>query len=109
MTGRGPTWPSKTRDSLELVVLGKVKLLAETDSPRTFEVEVEKILYGSTADKTIRFTSYWKQDGQRFILALMPDLNAGEPYQLRYRLDAAEERGAPRTGRGALRLQRPRL
>ena len=75
---------------IQLVVLGTAKRLEGPDSrPLVYEVEVDKVLYGSFADKRLRIHNrFYVPTGERHIFALVPDAY-GDPadYELRYHLE----------------------
>jgi hypothetical protein len=76
----------------ELIVRGRV-LRRRSKGSDTWEVAVEKALYGRWAGKTIRFSSspHWPLD--RGIYALVPSDDADQaPFQLRYSVAVTEEK-----------------
>ena len=80
---------------IQLVVLGTAKCREPHESQASvYEVQVEKVLYGGTADKTLRFHEYFDIPGpKRKIFALVPKAYAGPTdYELKYYVDVKEEK-----------------
>jgi WD40 repeat protein len=77
---------------IELVVLGRVKRGRQQESDN--ELKVEKVLYGSTPDKTLRFDGHVYAGGpERQIFALVPQAHGGTTdYELKYAVDVKEEK-----------------
>jgi WD40 repeat protein len=74
-----------------LVVLGKCKTITPTSGGKgVFEVQVEKVIYGSIPGKTVRFTYNWNaEEGVPLVLALTDSIY-GDVCELKYSLDASE-------------------
>ena len=87
--------------TIELVVAGRVESVEkrEDESPAC-TVRVERVLYGSTSEKTIRFPSYWDEENKELqFFSFQPALIHGDPeqaasfkYELRYPTPISEER-----------------
>jgi WD40 repeat protein len=83
----------------ELVVLGKARLVEGED----YELTVEKVLYGSWADRTLRYRERGDYDGQHLIVALIPNVHPGKTRFARgYSKDAAEEKAMRALGEARL-------
>jgi WD40 repeat protein len=76
----------------ELIVLGKLKVGANTDRKRIDEFEIEKVLAGATSAKKLRVSGAYRE-GQRLILALVHDhYDADKSYDVLHRFDPDEEK-----------------
>lgn len=78
---------------IKLVVLGTATLREQDKSKEpAYELKVEKVLYGSTADKTLRFSEHFYVP-QRRIFALVPEAYGGPAdYEVKYDVDVKEEK-----------------
>ncbi|MGA2796456.1 MAG: WD40 repeat domain-containing protein [Thermoguttaceae bacterium] len=79
---------------IQLVVLGTAKRDEKYESGDVvYELKVEKVLYGSTAEKTMRFHEHFYISGpERQIFALVPQAYGGPAdYELKYHVDVKEE------------------
>jgi len=87
--------PSEVSTPPELVVLGQVSLKGEARHEGTCTVVVEKVIYGSTAQKTLAFSYGWSPGEGRMIVALSPSIyTADPPWRLKYDLKPGEEAAA---------------
>ncbi len=80
---------------IQLVVLGTASRPEKNESRGVvYELLVEKVLYGSTPDKTLRLHDRgWSQGPVRRIFALCPQAYGGPTdYDLKYQLDVKEEK-----------------
>lgn len=104
--GYGFGYGNFARRSPELVVLGTIRVLKKVGVERTFEVTVEKVLYGHTKEKLLTFYgSYYFDDGTRQIVALFPGFYAFEkPYILSHVADPDEEKAMRALGEARLDL-----
>jgi WD40 repeat protein len=86
--------PEMNSGPIELVVLGRVNHPEKDGSRRPdYELRVEKVLYGSTPNTTLRFQEHFFIPGaDRQIFALVPQAYGGSAdYELRYHVDVKEE------------------
>jgi hypothetical protein len=86
-----PGMPSR----VDLVVLGTAKRLDETTRwhQLIYELKVEKTLYGSTTDKTLRFHSYCSvPESERRIFALAQAYGDPRDFELTYEVDIKVEK-----------------
>ena len=90
---QGPVNADTSSCRTQLVVLGTAECCEQDDS-LVYEIEVEKILYGSTPDKTLSFHEHFHISGpERQIFALVPKRWEGPTdYELKYHLDVREEK-----------------
>ncbi len=85
--------PGEPDGPIGVVVLGTSKAVAKPEvGERVYEVQIEKVLYGSLPGNTVRFTYRWEVDEEKpLIFALVPDVYE-DRFELFYTLDAQELR-----------------
>ncbi len=89
----GYVWPGTTMP-VELIVLATPVTVTEgtPDRDPVFEARIDKLIYGHTPDKSVRFSTRSLATGKPVILALAPDVyDAKVPYRLEYELNASEQ------------------
>ena len=87
--------PEMNLGPIKLIVLGTVKCREQAGSRMLdYELKVEKVLYGGTTDKTLRFHEYFYIPGpERQIFALVPEAYGGSAdYEVKYHVDVKEEK-----------------
>ncbi len=88
---RRTNYPGEPERPIGLVVLGKCKTITPPSAgDGVFEVQVEKVLYGSIPGKTVRFTHPWAvEEDKPLIVALVPAVY-NDQYEFKYVLDGSE-------------------
>lgn len=93
--GRRTNYPGESERPVSLVVLGPTKVIkAPSEGDGVFEVTVEKVLYGSTSAKKVRYAWLWDhtEGGGTQITALAEAPYEGEAeFDQRYIMPASDE------------------
>ncbi len=84
-------YPFGSTMPIGLVVVGKAKLVKEgAGDSNAYDVQVDRVLYGSVAGKQVHFTHPWTvTEGEAQVFALVPTAYE-DSYELKYTLDASE-------------------
>jgi WD40 repeat protein len=86
----------------ELVVLGKARANDKAPVKRRVTLDVEKVISGSWAAKTLQCNAGWYENDRRIFFLVPGMFRDDEPFRVRYTLDPAEEKAARALGAARL-------